>query len=118
MAEGYSYKPITYARNRVFPITDKTVSASTWLNVSFTVQKGSYVVWVLRSSATTGAFTVNIIGSIHGDYIRAQAEHENYNNANIVYEFTAEADEVININSYTNIATTFDMNSIAVNYLL
>lgn len=86
---------------------DKTVSASTWFNKSFTVLAGDIITFSLRSSATSGAFTRKLTGSVSGILVNVQDHHVNYNVANAAVVWICTVAETITIESYTNTATTF-----------
>ena len=97
-----------------FPEADKTVNASTWFSKNYRVQKGDIITLAFRSSATTGAFTRKITGSIGGVYFNTSENHSNFNIANAVVTWHCQYDEIITFESYTNTATTFSNISVTV----
>ena len=89
-------------------VVEKQCNANTtWITFSFNVSKGDIYVISGASTATSGAFTRNITGSVSGTIVNDAINHANVNNAKMWGFFEAQNDEVITYTSYTNTATTF-----------
>lgn len=101
----------------VYPICiEKTVTESTWLNITIPVAKGDSVTWVGASSASAGAFSTNVVGSDGHNYDLGNREHSNYNSPNTIGAYEALHDGTITFTSYTNTPTTFSNMSIAITH--
>jgi hypothetical protein len=96
-------------RTFTYPLAvEKQCNANTtWITFSFNVSKGDIYTISGASTATSGAFTRNITGSVSGTIVNDAINHANVNNAKMWGFFEAQNDEVITYTSYTNTATTF-----------
>ena len=96
-------------RTFTYPLAiEKQCNANTtWTTFSFNVSKGDIYTISGASTATSGAFTRNITGSVSGTIVNDAINHANVNNAKMWGFFEAQNDEVITFTSYTNTATTF-----------
>ena len=88
-------------------VIEKTVSPSYWVDFSFNVNRGDIVVVCGASTSTTGAFTVEITGTVTGAYTNKAINHNQVNNATTWHHCRALNNETITFKSYTNTGTTF-----------
>lgn len=93
---------------------EKNTSVETWMSVSFPVSVGDRVCWSGMSTANSGAFTVDVSGSISGVIASEARNHVSYNTIAPIYNLDIHTDETLTITSYTNTATTFKHMNISV----
>lgn len=107
-------------RIETYPLfIEKVVSsASNWLSFTFQVKKGDVFCWSqgATSSDPSTQYTIQISGSVYGTYANGASSVSVYNNAKAVAVYTAQADEVITINSYVNSSATFRNGAVTVKH--
>lgn len=90
----------------VYPITKVSVSASSWLNVTIPIQTGDWVSMTIKSSASSGAFTIKLQDSLGTLYRDDAPYHSQYNTPKVVAINKMVHDGSLNITSYTNTGAT------------
>lgn len=102
----------------VYPITKVSVSASSWLDITIPIQTGDWVSMTIKSSASSGAFTIRLQDSLGTLYRDDAPYHSQYNTPKVVAINKMVHDGSLNITSYTNIGATFDNCAITVTRMI
>lgn len=90
----------------VYTEKSKSASVGSWFDYEFTSPIDGTFYWMIKSSATSGAFTQVV--KINGTTVTDKSEqHSNFNTWGACYEREVRKGEVINLHSYTNTSTTF-----------
>lgn len=99
----------------VIPVPDADVAAQTWLNESFPVHAGDRVIWSVKSSSDTGAFTTTVEDSLGHVYSSGAVNHSDFSTPAPCWVGEIIQDAVLNITSYTNVPAKFSNIAITIN---
>lgn len=77
-----------------------------YMDFSFNVKVGDIFTWTLLTTAESGAFTIDIEGSVSGKICIDAKDNIMFNNADEVISFKAINNETIKMKSYVNTPTT------------